>query len=68
MVMRALNAGSKYPVAIRDADGDLLHGSQAYKLHLPPNPPAALFRAVTLYNITDGTMTTAPQPLTQLSL
>jgi hypothetical protein len=61
MVMRTIGAGSKYPVALKDADGDLLHGSQAYKLHLPPNPPAALFWAVTLYNITDGTMTAAPQ-------
>jgi hypothetical protein len=61
MVMRMLGAGSKYPVAVRDADGDLLHGSQVYKLHLPPNPPAALFWAVTAYNITDGTMTAAPQ-------
>jgi hypothetical protein len=61
MVMRTPNAGSKYPVAVRDADGDLLHGSQTYKLHLPPNPPAALFWAVTAYNITDGTMVEAPQ-------
>ena len=61
MVMRTLNAGSKYPVALTDADGDFLHGSNAYRLHLPPNPPAALFWAVTAYNITDGTMTAAPQ-------
>jgi hypothetical protein len=61
MVMRTLNAGSKYPVALQDRDGDFLHGSGAYKLHLPPNPPAALFWAVTAYNITDGTMTAAPQ-------
>jgi hypothetical protein len=61
MVMRTIGAGSKYPVAIQDADGDFLHGSQTYKLYLPPNPPAALFWAVTLYNITDGTMTAAPQ-------
>src|SRR6476619_2904594 len=61
MVMRTLNAGSKYPVALQDADGDFLHGSQVYKLHLPPNPPAALFWAVTAYNITDGTMSAAPQ-------
>ena len=44
-----------------DADGDFLRGSQSYKLHLPPNPPAALFWAVTLYNMTDGTMTAAAQ-------
>jgi hypothetical protein len=61
MVMRSIGAGSKYPFTFRDADGDLMHGSQTYRLHLPPNPPAALFWAVTAYNITDGTMTEAPQ-------
>jgi hypothetical protein len=38
-----------------------MHGSQTYKLHVPPNPPAALFWAATAYNITDGTMTAAAQ-------
>ncbi|HVX37590.1 MAG TPA: DUF1254 domain-containing protein [Hyphomicrobium sp.] len=61
MVMRTLNAGSKYPVARRDSKGDFLNGSNTYKLHLPPNPPAKLFWAVTAYNITDGTMLEAPQ-------
>jgi hypothetical protein len=61
MVMRTIGAGSKYPFTFRDADGDFLHGSQTYRLHLPPDPPAALFWAATAYNITDGTMTAAPQ-------
>jgi hypothetical protein len=61
MVMRTLGAGSKYPVAYRDAKGEFLNGSNAYKLHLPPHPPAALFWAVTAYNITDGTMVEAHQ-------
>ena len=61
MVMRTLDAGSKYPVALRDADGDFLDGGKAYRLHMPPEPPAALFWAVTAYNITDGTMVEAPQ-------
>jgi hypothetical protein len=61
MVMRSIGAGSKYPFTFRDADGDLLHGSQTYKLHVPANPPAALFWAATAYNITDGTMTAAAQ-------
>lgn len=61
MVMRTLNAGSKYPVALRDSKGEFLNGSNTYKLHLPPNPPAKLFWAVTAYNITDGTMVEAPQ-------
>jgi hypothetical protein len=61
MVMRTIDAGSKYPFATRDADGEFLNGSNSYKLHLPPHPPAALFWAVTAYNITDGTMTAAKQ-------
>jgi hypothetical protein len=56
MVMRTTGAGSKYPYTIRDADGELLNGSNTYRLHLPPNPPAGLFWAVTAYNVTDGTM------------
>jgi hypothetical protein len=56
MVMRTINAGSKYPVTARDADGNLLNGSHNYKLHLPGGIPAKLFWAVTLYNVTDGTM------------
>lgn len=61
MVMRTVDSGSKYPYTLRDADGDFLSGSNSYKLHLPKDPPAALFWAVTAYNITDGTMTAAPQ-------
>lgn len=61
MVMHTLGAGSKYPTTRRDAQGDFLNGSNTYKLHLPPDAPAALFWAVTLYNITDGTMVETPQ-------
>ncbi len=67
MVMRTLDAGSKYPVAMRDADGNFLNGSNAYRLHLPPDPPAALFWAVTAYNITDGTMPETPQLLPSIN-
>src|SRR5262245_66601672 len=49
-------AGSKYPYTARDANGKFLNGSNTYKLRLPANPPAALFWAVTAYNVTDGTM------------
>jgi hypothetical protein len=67
MVMRTLGAGSKYPFTTRDAAGDFLNGSNTYKLHLPPHPPAALFWAVTAYNITDGTMVEAPQLLPSIN-
>jgi hypothetical protein len=67
MVMRTIGAGSKYPVAYRDADGEFLNGSNTYRLHLPPDPPAALFWAVTAYNITDGTMPETPQLLPSIN-
>lgn len=63
MVIHSTGAGSKYPYAVRDVDGEFLHGSNTYKLHLPPNPPAELFWAVTAYNITDGTMPETEQLL-----
>lgn len=56
MVMRTIGPGSKYPNAVRDSKGEFLNGSNTYKMHLPPNPPASLFWAVTAYNVTDGTM------------
>jgi hypothetical protein len=67
MVMRTLDAGSKYPFATRDANGDFLNGSNTYKLHLPPKPPAKLFWAVTAYNITDGTMVETAQLLPSIN-
>jgi hypothetical protein len=67
MVMRTLGAGSKYPVAYRDANNDFLNGSNTYKLHLPPHPPAALFWAVTAYNISDGTMVEAAQRMPSIN-
>lgn len=67
MVMRTVDAGSKYPTTLRDADGDFLDGAKAYKLHLPPNPPAKLFWAVTAYDITDGTMPETPQLLPSIN-
>jgi hypothetical protein len=63
MVIRSIDTESKYPFTFRYSNGDLMHGSKTYKLYTPPNPPAALFWAATAYNITDGTMTEAPQLL-----
>ena len=63
MNIHTTGAGAKYPYAYRDADGEFLDGSNTYKLHLPPDPPADLFWAVTAYNITDGTMPETEQRL-----
>jgi len=56
MVMRTINAGSKYPLFVVDSKGSYLSGSNVYKMHLPKDIPAKAFWAVTAYNITDGTM------------
>lgn len=63
MVIHTTGAGSKYPFTVRDAGGDFLHGSNTYKLRLPAGIPAALFWAVTAYNVTDGTMPETKQLL-----
>ncbi|MTI43877.1 hypothetical protein JM93_04044 [Roseibium hamelinense] len=63
MVMRTIGAGSKYPLTARDADGEFLSGEHTYRMRLPADPPAALFWAVTAYNITDGTMPETEQLL-----
>ena len=63
MVVDMIKQGSKYPVTMRDADGNLLDGANTYKLRLPPNIPAYLYWAVTLYNAIDGTMPETPQLL-----
>ncbi len=67
MVMRTIGAGSKYPIATRDADGHFLSGSNTYRMRLPADPPAAAFWAVTAYNVTDGTMPETPQLLPSIN-
>jgi hypothetical protein len=63
MNIHTTGAGAKYPYAIRDAAGEFLDGSNTYRLHLPPDPPAGLFWAATAYNVTDGTMPETEQLL-----
>jgi len=63
MVIHTTGAGSKYPFTLRDSAGNFLKGAGTYKLRLPPDIPAALFWAVTAYNVTDGTMPETKQLL-----
>jgi hypothetical protein len=67
MVMRTINAGSKYPVFLVDKDGEYLNGSHTYKMHLPSGIPAKVFWAVTAYNVTDGTMPKTSQPFPSIN-
>ena len=59
--------GAKYPVTARDADGDFLDGGRAYKLHLPPNIPAANFWSATVYDATTGSGLDNGQPFPSLN-
>lgn len=50
MAVNMENVGAKYPVTYVDADGNFLMGQNSYKLHLPPQIPAAIFWSVTAYD------------------
>ncbi len=43
--------GSAYLSVYHDKDGRAFDGARAYRLRVPPNPPAKLFWSVTLYDI-----------------
>jgi len=51
MVSRRPGKGSAYLGSYYDADGDALMGGNSYKLRIEPNPPAANFWSVTVYDI-----------------
>ncbi len=50
MVDHLIDKGAKYPMGMRDANGDFLNGSNSYKLEVPPNVPAKIFWSVSVYN------------------
>ncbi|HUV65000.1 MAG TPA: DUF1214 domain-containing protein, partial [Sedimentisphaerales bacterium] len=50
MALTRAGAGSDYGIAGLDAEHQPLYGSKTYRLHLPPNPPAKDFWAVTIYD------------------
>ncbi|MDJ0593532.1 MAG: DUF1254 domain-containing protein [Pleurocapsa sp. MO_226.B13] len=51
MVRPFLGKGSVYMWAYKDGQGEWLDGGETYKLHLPPNPPAANFWSIVLYDV-----------------
>lgn len=51
MVSRIPGQGSAYLGSYYDADGNALMGENSYNLHIEPNPPAALFWSITVYDI-----------------
>lgn len=67
MAMNFVGMGAKYPVALRDADGELLSGGHSYKLRLPPDIPAKLFWSVTVYDAEHASGLDNGQPLPSLN-
>ena len=51
MVSRVPGKGSAYLGSYYDVDGNALMGGHDYKLRLEPNPPAANFWSITVYDI-----------------
>ena len=50
MALTKAGAGSDYGIAYVDSNKQPFDGSKTYKLHLPPNPPAKAFWALTMYD------------------
>lgn len=50
MVVNMLDKGAKYPVTMRDTNGDPLEGARSYTMTLPADVPAKLFWSVALYD------------------
>lgn len=58
--------GSDYGIAYVDSKGQPFDGKSLYKLHLPPNPPAKDFWALTVYDSQTRSMLQTGQPLPTL--
>lgn len=50
MAHAQVGAGSAYAYTAHDANGDILDGARAYRLTLPPDPPAANFWSIDVYD------------------
>jgi hypothetical protein len=67
MAVSMENIGAKYPATFVDSNGDFLNGNESYKLHVPPNIPAALFWSVTVYDPITGSGLDNGQPFPSLN-
>lgn len=58
--------GSKCPVALRDAGGDLLSGGRSYRLRLPAHIPVRHGWSLALHGVPDGALLDNGQPFPAL--
>jgi hypothetical protein len=63
MAVTTPGQGSDYGIAFIDAEKQPFDGSKTYRLHLPPNPPANDFWAMTLYDSQTRAPFASNQPL-----
>ncbi|MHA7133132.1 DUF1254 domain-containing protein [Oerskovia turbata] len=62
MAHAQVGAGSAYAYTAHDAQGRILDGARAYRLVLPPNPPAKNFWSVDLYDTQTRSLLQTPNP------
>jgi hypothetical protein len=62
MAVTISGKGSDYGIAYVDSEKQPFDGGDTYKLHLPPNPPAKDFWAVTLYDTQTRSQLRTSQP------
>ena len=67
MALNIVGMGAKYPATVRDANGDILSGSNTYKLHLPAGIPAKIFWSVTMYDAEHASGLDNGQPLPSIN-
>jgi hypothetical protein len=67
MVKPPVGAGSQYVIGLRDADGEILNGSETYKLHVPANVPAKRFWEITVYDNQTRSMLQTDQRLPSIT-
>lgn len=66
MISQIPGKGAKYMVGFTDSNGEPLVGGESYRLHLPPNIPAANFWSLALYEAENGSGYANGQPFPSL--
>ncbi len=62
MVIAMPGKGSQYLYGLRDSDGNFLKGENSYRVHLPPNIPAANYWSIVLYDADTRALLNNGQP------